>query len=205
MITWLRTTLLFTLVLVCITSFLSLPRAQTADGMRRFLDKLGVNTDNHNNNHGQQNPQQWQQPQQQRDQQNMYANQYQQQQQQQGGPPPIPQRPQQGKRSVGYFTNWYVLPLISLRSRPCSISPPCPDKIRSIYSPAYLPSQIPHQNLTHLNYAFANVDPHTGSVVLSDSWADVEIRHPGQGGDDGGLLGNFGVLRSLKRSNRYVP
>ncbi|KAG7575258.1 hypothetical protein FFLO_00422 [Filobasidium floriforme] len=110
----------------------------------------------------------------------MYANQYQQQQQQQGGPPPIPQRPQQGKRSVGYFTNW------------------------SIYSPAYLPSQIPHQNLTHLNYAFANVDPHTGGVVLSDSWADVEIRHPGQGGDDGGLLGNFGVLRSLKRSNRNL-
>lgn len=58
--------------------------------------------------------------------------------------------------------------------------------------------------MTHLNYAFANVDPHTGGVVLSDSWADVEIRHPGQGGDDEGLLGNFGVLRSLKRSNRYV-
>lgn len=116
MITWLRTTLLFTLVLVCITSFLSLPRAHTADRMRRFLDKLGVNTDNHNNNHGQQNPQQWQQPQpqppQQWGQQDMYATQYQyqQQQQQQGGPPPIPQRPQQGKRSVGYFTNWYVLP-----------------------------------------------------------------------------------------------
>jgi hypothetical protein len=108
MITWLRTTLLFTLVLVCITSFLSLPRAQTADGMRRFLDKLGVNTDNHNNNHGQQNPQQWQQPQQQQPpqqwgQEDMYATQYQYQQQQQGGPPPIPQRPQQGKRSVGYF------------------------------------------------------------------------------------------------------
>lgn len=117
MITWLRTTLLFTLILVCIASFLSLPRAQTADGMRRFLDKLGVNTDNHNNNHGQQNPQQWQQPQQQPPpqqwgQHDMYANQYQyqQQHQQQGGPPPIPQRPQQGKRSVGYFTNWYVLP-----------------------------------------------------------------------------------------------
>lgn len=36
---------------------------------------------------------------------------------------------------------------------------------------------IPQQHLTHINYAFGNVNKETGEVVLSDAWADVEVRY----------------------------
>jgi GH18 family chitinase len=34
---------------------------------------------------------------------------------------------------------------------------------------------IPSDLLTHINYAFANVNASTGEVFLSDTWADVEV------------------------------
>lgn len=47
--------------------------------------------------------------------------------------------------------------------------------VRGIYGRKFPPQQIPHQHLTHINYAFANVNKESGEVVLSDSWADVEV------------------------------
>lgn len=47
---------------------------------------------------------------------------------------------------------------------------------RGIYGRKYTPKSIPISLLTHINYAFANVNAETGEVVLSDPWADVEVR-----------------------------
>jgi len=46
---------------------------------------------------------------------------------------------------------------------------------RGIYGRKFPPQQIPFQHLTHINYAFANVNKESGTVALSDSWADVEV------------------------------
>ncbi len=34
---------------------------------------------------------------------------------------------------------------------------------------------IPYHHLTHINYAFANINRESGEVMLSDTWADVEV------------------------------
>ena len=46
---------------------------------------------------------------------------------------------------------------------------------RGIYGRKFPPQQIPFQHLTHINYAFANVNKESGTVALSDTWADVEV------------------------------
>jgi len=46
---------------------------------------------------------------------------------------------------------------------------------RGIYGRKYNPQSIPYDLLTHINYAFANVNRDSGEVVLSDTWADVEV------------------------------
>lgn len=50
--------------------------------------------------------------------------------------------------------------------------------ISGIYGRNYQPSDIPGGKLTHLNYAFANVDA-SGRVVLGDSYADTDKAYPG--------------------------
>jgi len=47
--------------------------------------------------------------------------------------------------------------------------------IRGIYGRKFPPQQIPFQHLTHINYAFANINKESGTVALSDTWADVEV------------------------------
>ncbi|KAJ9124751.1 hypothetical protein QFC24_003119 [Naganishia onofrii] len=87
-----------------------------------------------------------------------------------------------GKRVVGYFTNW------------------------GIYGPKYFPNMIPAAYLTHVMYSFANVQPATGTVVLTDSWADVEMHYDGDSWNDQGtnLYGNFKALYKLKQANRNL-
>jgi len=46
---------------------------------------------------------------------------------------------------------------------------------RGIYGRKFPPQQIPFQQLTHINYAFANINKESGTVALSDTWADVEV------------------------------
>ena len=85
-----------------------------------------------------------------------------------------------GKRTVGYFVrilhflscsheqvNWYL----TVTMTTLSVLIRC----RGIYGRKFPPQAIPHQYLTHINYAFANINRETGQVMLSDSWADVEV------------------------------
>ncbi|KAJ6625638.1 glycoside hydrolase [Mycena sp. CBHHK59/15] len=86
-----------------------------------------------------------------------------------------------GKYTVGYFVNW------------------------GIYGRKYPPSLIPH-DLTHILYAFADIKPDTGEVVLSDAWADKDIHYPGDSWNDSGdnLYGNFKAIYNLKKQHRQL-
>lgn len=53
-----------------------------------------------------------------------------------------------GKRIVGYYTSW------------------------SIYQRDFQVADIPAAKLTHVNYAFANVDGESGECKLGDIWSD---------------------------------
>ncbi len=71
-------------------------------------------------------------------------------------------------RIVGYYTSW------------------------SIYSAEYFVTDIPAEQLTHINYAFMNISD-AGTCVLGDSYADVEFRYP----DDPDGLAYYGNIRQL--------
>ncbi|KAJ1972962.1 hypothetical protein H4R35_004384, partial [Dimargaris xerosporica] len=72
-----------------------------------------------------------------------------------------------GRRVVAYYTAW------------------------SIYGRKFTPDRIPVERLTHLIYAFANIE--NGEIALGDRWADVEVGYPGDH-DGQPVKGNFNQL-----------
>ena len=67
------------------------------------------------------------------------------------------------------------------------------------YGRNYQVADIPEQKITHINYAFANVQ--NGKCVLGDSYADIDKAFAGDSWDQGALRGNFNQLEKLKAAN----
>lgn len=85
-------------------------------------------------------------------------------------------------KAVGYFGNW------------------------DIYAANYFITDVPAESLTHLVYAFANVNTTTGSVVLSDTWADLQYAYPGDNTTAPGqnVYGNVKQMFLLKKKHRHL-
>ncbi len=77
---------------------------------------------------------------------------------------PAPTPTPVGKAVVGYYTGW------------------------SAYK-GYTPSKVPAGQLTHLNYAFAKIDPSTSRIALADPANDRK---------------NFAAIRTLKQNNKHL-
>ncbi|KAE9411518.1 glycoside hydrolase family 18 protein [Gymnopus androsaceus JB14] len=67
---------------------------------------------------------------------------------------------------------------------------------KGIYGRKFPPASIPVQDLTHILYAFANINPSSGetSIIPGDSWNDVGTN----------LYGNFKAIYLLKKANRHL-
>jgi chitinase len=78
-------------------------------------------------------------------------------------------------KSVAYYTGW------------------------STYGRDFQVSQIPGDQVSHINYAFANVSD--GQCVLGDPYADTDKFFPGDSWDAGAKRGNFNQLNKLKSAN----
>ncbi|GEM48203.1 glycoside hydrolase family 18 protein [Deinococcus cellulosilyticus] len=67
-----------------------------------------------------------------------------------------------------------------------------------VYGKNYFVQDIPADKITHINYAFANVNAE-GKCVLGDPWADVQNGNLGVVGEgDKALKGNFAAIKQLK-------
>ena len=81
--------------------------------------------------------------------------------------------PAKEKVIVGYYTSW------------------------SIYARNFLVTDIQMDKITHLNYAFANLDEN-GNVLVGDIWADTQFVYPDEQSPG---TGNFGALQRIKKSH----
>lgn len=82
------------------------------------------------------------------------------------------------KRIVGYFPSW------------------------GIYARNYHVPSIPAAQLTHINYAFANIQ--NGSIALGDAYADIDRFYPGDCWNPGCLRGSFRRLQLLKQQHPHL-
>jgi chitinase len=56
--------------------------------------------------------------------------------------------------------------------------------------------------MTHLNYAFANINASTWQIAIGDEYADTQYLYPGQTWDPSSPRGNFGYINTtLKQQN----
>ncbi|KAI0047878.1 carbohydrate-binding module family 5 protein [Auriscalpium vulgare] len=87
-----------------------------------------------------------------------------------------------GKVQAAYFTNW------------------------GIYGANFQPTSIIPSTLTHVLYAFADVTASTGSIFLTDSYADEQKHFAGDSWDEPGnnLYGCLKQLYLLKLANRNL-
>ncbi|KAF8201052.1 glycoside hydrolase superfamily [Mycena galopus ATCC 62051] len=87
-----------------------------------------------------------------------------------------------GKVSMGYFTNW------------------------GIYGANFQPTDIVTSTLTHILYAFADVDPTTGIISLTDLYADTQKHFPTDSWTETGnnLYGCLKQMYLLKLANRNL-
>lgn len=93
------------------------------------------------------------------------------------------------------FVTWLALAAIALAQAPQRIVGYFPSW--GIYARNYHVPMIPAAQLTHVNYAFANVQ--NGVVVLGDHYADVDRWYPGDCWNPGCRRGSFERLRILKQ------
>lgn len=67
----------------------------------------------------------------------------------------------------------------------------------SVYGPKHFPSDVDLAHVSHVFYAFMQVDGATGKVSLSDSWADAELEVDGENGC-------LGLWMALKEKHRHL-
>jgi chitinase len=86
--------------------------------------------------------------------------------------------PPLGKKIVAYYTAW------------------------STYGRNYQVADIDGSKITHLNYAFANVQ--NGEIVVGDTYADLDKAFPGDCWEAGCKRGNFNQLQKLKQKYPHL-
>jgi chitinase len=103
-----------------------------------------------------------------------------------GGQADDPDRPDGGEpapledqRIVAYFAAW------------------------GVYGRDYHVADIPAAQITHINYAFANISA-DGGCALGDPYADIDKFYDGDSWDAGSLRGSFNQLLKLKQAHPHV-
>jgi len=84
------------------------------------------------------------------------------------------------KNIIGYFVSW------------------------GIYARDYHVMDIPAEKINVINYAFANINPSSGTIELGDPYADIDKAYPGDCWDAGCLRGNFHQLQLLKEEFSHI-
>lgn len=113
----------------------------------------------------------------------------------------------QAKDAAGNKSNLSSVFTISTKSSGSNPSPPNKKIVAyypgwATYGRNYQVSSIDGSKITHINYAFANVQ--NGEVVVGDTYADTDKFFPGDCWDTGCKRGNFNQLTKLKQRYSHV-